>query len=81
MKQEFYSEKRMLEQKLFEFEVEKNNSRRNEKLLEERMKYMSEDKEKQEKVLVEKWKIKVDEKEEAIKNLEVKIKEIELQVK
>lgn len=46
IKQEYQNEKRALEQKLYDYEIEKNNSRRNEKLLEERMKYLSEDKEK-----------------------------------
>jgi hypothetical protein len=36
----------VLESKIIEFEIDKNNSIRNEKLLEERMKYMVEDKEK-----------------------------------
>jgi hypothetical protein len=40
---------------LQEVEIEKNNAIRNEKLLEERMKYMAEDKEKHEKLVNEKW--------------------------
>lgn len=56
MKQEYQGEKRLMKQKIFDFEVEKNNAIRNEKLLEERLKYIQEDKDKQEKMLVEKWK-------------------------
>lgn len=46
---DFNNDKKFLDQKLIEFEIEKNNSIRNERLLEERMKYLVEDKEKSEK--------------------------------
>lgn len=54
-KQEFMAEKGKLEDRLYLLETEKNSSIRNEKLLEERLKYSVEDKEKGEKALQEKW--------------------------
>ncbi len=62
-KQESAVETRILKEKLYEFELEKNAAIRNEKLLEERMKFMAEDKEKQEKSLNDKWSKRLDEKD------------------
>ena len=59
IKQDAMNEKKILESKIVEFEIDKNNSVRNEKLLEERMKYLLEDKEKLEKSLNDKWKEKI----------------------
>ncbi len=55
MKSDFAADKKGLEVRLQEVEGEKNNAIRNEKLLEERMKYLSEDKDKQEKNINDKW--------------------------
>lgn len=81
MKQEFIADRKALEEKIYVLEQDKNNSIRNEKLLEERMKYISEDKEKLEKALNEKWKRKLEDKEEQLRLMDAKAKNLELQVK
>ena len=63
-KLEFANEKRILEQKLYELEASKNQAIRNEKLLEERLKYQTEERDKSEKTINDKWKVKFNEKEE-----------------
>lgn len=77
MKSEFQTDKRALETKIYELEQEKNNSIRNEKLMEERMKYVQEDREKQEKSTNEKWKKKLDDKEEQLRIMDAKVKHLE----
>lgn len=81
IKSDSVNDKKLLESKIIEFEIDKNNSVRNEKLLEERMKYMIEDKEKAEKSLNDKWKEKLEEKDDHIRTLESKIKQLETVVK
>lgn len=45
-KNEYTQEKRNLEQRIIDVEIDKNNAIRNEKLLEERLRYLTEDKDK-----------------------------------
>ena len=66
-----------LEQKIFELETERNAIIRNEKLLEERIKFSTEEKEKIEKNLNTKWKTKVEEKEQYVRDTEAKLKNFE----
>lgn len=70
-------DKSELQQKLIDVEVEKNNLIRNEKLLEERLKYMQEDKDKTEKNLIDKWKEKLIDKDDQLIIMENKLRALE----
>lgn len=80
-KAEYQTEKMKLEQKVFELETERNSFVRNEKLFEERIKFSMEDKDKIEKNLNTKWKSKVEEKDQQLKDNELKIKALEVQLR
>ncbi|CDW76855.1 guanylate-binding n-terminal domain containing protein [Stylonychia lemnae] len=81
LKIDYSSDKKILESKIIEFEIDKNNSVRNEKLLEERLRYLQEDKDKSEKSIIDKWKEKFEEKNDQIRILDNKIRVLENQLK
>lgn len=62
-KSEFGAEKTKFEERLYYLEAEKNSSIRNEKLIEERMKFQNVEKEKSDKIFFDKWAAKVGEKD------------------
>ena len=78
---EFLNEKRSLQEKLYELEIEKNQAIRNERLLEERLKYLQEDKDKQEKLITERFKLQLSEIDIELKSMESKNKRLENQLK
>jgi len=58
-------------------EIEKNQAIRNERLLEERLKYLQEDKDKQEKLITERFKLQLSEIDIELKSMESKNKRLE----
>lgn len=65
-KNEYTQEKRNLEQRIIDVEIDKNNAIRNEKLLEERLRYLTEDKDKLERTLNDKFNSRLFDKDEVI---------------
>ena len=66
-----------MQEKLYELEIEKNQAIRNERLLEERLKYLQEDKDKQEKLITERLNFKLSENDIELKSMESKYKRLE----
>ena len=81
MKGEWAQEKRNMEQKMGDLETEKNMAIRNEKLMQERVKYQSEQQIQTQSSIESQVKKKLEEKDSQVKEMEGRVKGMELLIK
>ena len=81
MKKEFNHERRTLEQKLYEMETEKNLALKNEKVLENRLVMIQDERDKQDRTIHEKHRQQIEDKEDQVRDLEYKIRQFENQLR